>query len=185
MEASCWPISSSLPLTLWAAFDLTSHSLFLGTLFLASRFLLAAVSHFLCRLFLSWTFTYCGMWGHRLDFLCFPQPLMAGFFLFYGFTQQKSRKLSHVYLIWVWTYLIPHRYFVCNNFKDISYVTISKLKFGLPPRSLFYILVNSTTISLAVQAHKVKHFICKARSMRKPQQIPLHDEMSCDAQTVP
>lgn len=98
----------SLPLTLWAVFDLTGLSIFLGTLFSGPGFLLATASHFLHRFLLSWTFTHRGVLGPMLE-LFFLQSLLDGFLLASGFHLTKVTKAptfiksaSDFY-----TYLIP------------------------------------------------------------------------------
>lgn len=124
--------SSSLPLTLKAVCYLTSHFLFLGTLFswpLVFSWLLLLIffagSSSPKRLHIVVSWDQCWIFF-------FLQFLLEAFFLFYDFTQQKSTKLPYLYLIWVldlpnsstW---ISHRYFVCNTSQTEIWTTPTSL----------------------------------------------------------
>lgn len=127
---------------------------FWNSFFLACALRLAAVSHFLHRLSLSWTFAFCGKsWAFFSSY-----SLSWRRFSYSVVSPNKSQQNSRIYISFeFWTYLIPPLGFLT----DISCAAHSKLQFGLPPPSLFSVSVNITTIHLAAQAHKVNHFICK------------------------
>lgn len=182
----CWPIPWTLFTPhfswLWAVFDLTGHSLFLGTnpawplVFSWPLLLIFLAAPPLLTVYILWHLgTKAG-----LPFLPLVSP--GGVSSCSTVSPNKNQQSAHIYISFeLWTYLTPLLGFITG----LSYGTDPNwnLDPDLSPKPVLH--HGKYHHHLPCCPSPKSAVFCLQKVHREPKEIPLHCEMSSDPQTVP